>query len=142
MNDTFGHPYGDRVLQRIASLVLQALRAEDDFAARIGGEEFIVLLPDSDAASAFRVAERIRLLVQVAGSPAVRADTQVTGNEHWSTVSCGTASAIASPLLDPQRLVEAADAALYRAKQSGRNRVCSDAAVEVPVRLAVKPRTP
>ncbi len=127
LNDSFGHPYGDRVLQRIGSLIVQALRAEGDFAARIGGEEFIVLLPDSNEDAAFRVAERIRLLVQVAGSPAVRADAPITGNEHWSTVSCGTATAVASPLQDPQRLVEAADAALYQAKQAGRNRVCASA---------------
>ncbi len=121
LNDSFGHPYGDRVLQRIASLLQQALRAEDDFAARIGGEEFIVLLPNSDAGSAFRVAERIRLLVQVAGSPGVRGDGPLSADESWSTVSCGTATAVASPLLDPQRVVDAADAALYRAKQAGRN---------------------
>ncbi len=133
LNDSFGHPYGDRVLQRIASLLLQALRAEDDFVARIGGEEFIVLLPNSDADAAFRVAERIRLLVQVAGSPAVRGEGHLSPDEHWSTVSCGTATAVASPLLDPQRIVEAADAALYRAKQSGRNCVQASPALHLLV---------
>lgn len=136
LNDSFGHPYGDRVLQRIASLLLQALRAEDDFVARIGGEEFIVLLPNSDADAAFRVAERIRLLVQVAGSPAVRGETHLSADEHWSTVSCGTATAVASPLLDPQRIVEAADAALYRAKQAGRNCVQASPALHLLVRNA------
>ncbi len=136
LNDSFGHPYGDRVLQRIASLLQQALRAEDDFVARIGGEEFIVLLPNSDADAAFRVAERIRLLVNVAGSPAVRGETPLSADEPWSTVSCGTATAVASPLLDPQRIVEAADAALYRAKQAGRNCVQASPALHLLVRNA------
>ena len=128
LNDSFGHTYGDRVLQRVASLLMQALRAEDDFAARVGGEEFIVLLPDSDERTAIRVAERIRVLVQVAGSPAVPGDLSIAGNERWSTVSCGTATVMPSSNATPQMLIEAADAAMYRAKQTGRNRVCSSPA--------------
>ncbi len=145
LNDSFGHPYGDRVLSRVATLLVQAMRAEEDFVARIGGEEFIVLLPDSDEAAVVRVAERIRLLVQVAGSPAVRGDTVLTGNERWSTVSCGTATVIPSASTNPLHLMEAADAALYRAKQTGRNRVCSspplgEPAEEAPRRMAIVPR--
>ena len=130
LNDSFGHPYGDRVLRRVASLLVQALRAEDDFVARIGGEEFLVLLPGSDEYAAIRVAERIRLLVQVAGSPAVHGDVPLTGNERWSTVSCGTATILPTAAVDAQLLIDAADAALYRAKQTGRNRVCSSPALD------------
>lgn len=130
LNDSFGHAYGDRVLSRVAALILQSLRAEDDFAARVGGEEFLVLLPDTDERSAIRVAERIRLLVQVAGSPAVRGDAQLSGNERWSTVSCGTATLTPGRSDDPQALIEAADAAMYCAKQGGRNRVCSSPAAD------------
>ncbi len=130
LNDSFGHAYGDRVLSRVASLILQALRAQDDFAARIGGEEFIVLLPDTDERAAVRVAERIRLLVQVAGSPAVGSEAHLTGHERWSTVSCGTATVTPTASSDPQRLIEAADAAMYHAKQTGRNRVCSSPSLD------------
>lgn len=125
INDDFGHGYGDRVLQRVATLLQQGMRAEDDFVARIGGEEFIVLLPGSDAAGAALVAERIRTLVQVAGSPAFnRNDPIPAAKARWSTVSCGVATTVPTRSTDPQTLIDAADSALYRAKQSGRNRVC------------------
>jgi diguanylate cyclase (GGDEF)-like protein len=125
LNDSHGHPYGDRVLQRVGSLLQQALRAEDDFVARFGGEEFIVLLPDADPETALKVAERIRTLVQVAGSPALQRDTISSSQEVWATVSCGVATAWPAASLDPHRLIADADAAMYRAKQEGRNRVCS-----------------
>ena len=128
INDSFGHLYGDRVLQRVAKLLEQSLRVETDFVARFGGEEFVVLLPGSDLASGAQVAERIRMLVQVAGSPAVmRTDAPAPENTRWSTVSCGVASVMPMPGLDPKWMVNAADAALYRAKQTGRNRVCTNA---------------
>lgn len=125
LNDTHGHPYGDRVLQRVGSLMQQALRAEDDFVARFGGEEFVILLPDADPDMALKVAERIRTLVQVAGSPALQRDTVLPAQEVWATVSCGVATAWPSATLDPHRLIADADAAMYRAKQEGRNRVCT-----------------
>ena len=70
-NDTRGHLYGDRVLVRVASLLVQSLRCKDDFVARFGGEEFVVLLPGATQEGALVVAERIRKLVEVAGSPAL-----------------------------------------------------------------------
>jgi diguanylate cyclase (GGDEF)-like protein len=125
LNDTHGHPYGDRVLQRIASLLQQALRAENDFAARFGGEEFVVLLPDANPSIALKVAERIRTLVQVAGSPALMRDGNGTGSQDvWATVSCGVATMWPEQGTEPSLLIAEADDALYRAKQEGRNRVC------------------
>ncbi len=125
INDTFGHPYGDRVLQRIATLLQQALREEDDFVARYGGEEFIVLLPDADEIAARRVAERIRTLVEVAGSPSVtRHDASPISNPNWATVSCGVATVVPTHNMERRILIEVADAALYRAKKGGRNQVC------------------
>ena len=124
LNDTHGHPYGDRVLQRIASLLEQSLRAEDDFVARFGGEEFVVLLPNASPDSALKVAERIRTLVQVAGSPALQRDFNPAAQDIWATVSCGVATAWPSHGHDASRLIADADAAMYRAKQEGRNRVC------------------
>lgn len=124
LNDTHGHPYGDKVLQRVASLLQQALRAEGDFVARFGGEEFIVLLPETEPDAAMKVAERMRTLVQVAGSPAMQKDSQFLPSDLWTTVSCGVATAWPSSSSEPYRLITDADAALYRAKKEGRNRCC------------------
>lgn len=127
INDSFGHLYGDRVLQRVATLLEQSLRAEADFVARFGGEEFIVLLPGSTLASAYNVAERIRVLVEVAGSPAIsRTDAALPSNTRWSTVSCGVAAMEPGPGDEARILIDRADAALYTAKRTGRNRVSID----------------
>lgn len=121
VNDTRGHLYGDRMLVRVASLLLQGLRGKDDFAARFGGEEFVVLLPSATREGAVTVAERIRKLVEVAGSPAI----QEQGIQPpMSSVSCGVASCWPTESCNREDLLEAADKALYEAKRSGRNRVC------------------
>ncbi|MBS1816222.1 MAG: GGDEF domain-containing protein [Acidobacteria bacterium] len=122
VNDEHGHAYGDRVLQRVGSLIQQALRAEKDFAARYGGEEFIVLLPDTDMDAAEKVADRIRTLVQVAGSPGLGRDAGIP--QRFTTVSCGVATMLPDQPEEPGDVVNAADRALYRAKALGRNRVC------------------
>ena len=137
LNDNYGHPYGDRVLQRVASLLQQAMRVENDFVARYGGEEFIVLLPNADQAAAVKVAERIRTLVQVAGSPALQRDS--LASDVWATVSCGVATVLPQPTVDPLRLIADADAAMYRAKQEGRNRVCTAPFVPPAGKLKVFP---
>jgi diguanylate cyclase (GGDEF)-like protein len=120
-NDTRGHLYGDRVLVRVASLLLQGLRCKDDFAARFGGEEFVVLLPGTTQEGAMIVAERIRKLVEVAGSPAL---PEPGSHPRLSTVSCGGASCYPNDITCKEDLLEEADKALYRAKSLGRNRVC------------------
>lgn len=122
LNDLRGHLYGDEVLKRLAALIQQGLRGKDDFAARFGGEEFVVLLPGTSLDSAWMVADRIRRLVEVAGSPALRVLDGV--DQVWATVSCGvaTCSPTQSDLQDD--LLDAADKALYRAKALGRNQVC------------------
>ena len=136
INDSFGHLYGDRVLQRIANLLEQAMRAEMDFVARYGGEEFVVLLPGSTLEAGVQVAERIRKLVEVAGSPAVsRGEAPLPTDVKWSTVSCGVAAITPTASDDARALIDAADAALYVAKQSGRNRVCTTGTLTL-VRLA------
>jgi diguanylate cyclase (GGDEF)-like protein len=122
LNDRYGHQYGDAVLRRVAILLKQCLRVEGDFVARYGGEEFIVVLPDSSGEVAFRVAKRIRLLIEVAGSPAV--NQRVTEGHGWSTVSCGVTTALAREDMDLSALIAQADKALYQAKKEGRNRVC------------------
>ena len=122
LNDRYGHLYGDKVLSRVAHLLRESLRKKEDFAARFGGEEFVILLPATDPQSAMMVAERLRRLIELAGFPATEAsDGALRGVQ--ATVSCGVASV--SPLVcdEPQRLIQAADEALYRSKELGRNAV-------------------
>jgi diguanylate cyclase (GGDEF)-like protein len=120
-NDTQGHLYGDRVLARVAALLLQSLRCKDDFAARFGGEEFIVLLPGANREGALIAAERIRKLVEVAGSPAL---PEPGSHPRLSTVSCGVATCWPSESICREDLLDSADKALYQAKSAGRNQVC------------------
>ncbi|CAN5422883.1 hypothetical protein BH10ACI4_BH10ACI4_05560 [soil metagenome] len=131
MNDTYGHLYGDKVLKRIANLVAEALRCEGDFAARFGGEEFVILLPTTASKAAILVAERLRNLVEVAGFPPIRAEHNLF-HRITATVSCGVASS--SPRLPLRRheILEAADKALYQAKNDGRNQVRSAPGFEWP----------
>ena len=119
-NDTRGHLYGDRVLVRVAALLMQSLRCKDDFAARFGGEEFVVLLPGATQEGAMIVAERIRKLVEVAGSPAL---PEPGSHPRLSTVSCGVASCRPSDANCQDDLLDSADKALYQAKAGGRNQV-------------------
>lgn len=116
INDTFGHEAGDAVLKEFAQRVRASVRAVD-LAVRLGGEEFVVLMPDTAIETAQLVAERIR--TRVAREPF-----------EWSrdrpatpvTVSIGV-SVVAGPLEDVHSLLRRADEALYAAKASGRNRV-------------------
>jgi diguanylate cyclase (GGDEF)-like protein len=110
VNDSHGHLTGDTVLVAFADTVAGAIRPTDVF-ARLGGEEFAVLLPETSLAEASEIAERLR--VQVA---AMRVSTPQ--GELTITVSLGCAAA--APRQD---LLRAADVALYIAKQNGRNRV-------------------
>ncbi len=115
-NDTFGHPRGDKVLQKVSSIIRDNLR-EMDVAARYGGEEFVVVLPETDAEGAAAVAERIRQ--GVAEFPFVGADGQPAVNK---TVSIGVA-AYPHHATALSRLVDLADRAMYLGKRSGKNRV-------------------
>jgi diguanylate cyclase (GGDEF)-like protein len=109
VNDTHGHPMGDAVLQRLAAVLRSACR-ETDVAARFGGEEFALVLPATDVAGGRVVAERLRAAAEADVGP-VR-----------YTVSVGVA-VLGTHGSDRHGLLAAADAALYRAKRRGRNRV-------------------
>lgn len=124
LNDRYGHLYGDEVLKRIGSLLQQALRAKDDFAARFGGEEFVILLPSTRVTAAIQVAERLRKMVELAGFPALDPSQGPYDQSIRATVSCGVATLYPTEQDRPDRLLEAADKALYQAKADGRNRVC------------------
>lgn len=114
LNDRYGHLAGDQVLKEFALLVAGGARATD-IPARYGGEEFAVLLPHTDAAMAYRVAERIRSAV--AEFVFLEGETPLR-----LTVSAGIATSPASPpVRSADELIRAADAALYRAKHAGKN---------------------
>ena len=116
VNDTYGHPTGDKVLVSLARLLTQAVRASD-LVARYGGEEFMLILPETPLEQARGIAERIRCAV---------ADTPVMVDDQTIrfTVSLGVTSS-ESVGQDFEALLKAADKLLYQAKQSGRNRVVS-----------------
>jgi diguanylate cyclase (GGDEF)-like protein len=120
VNDTFGHQAGDTVLREFATLVAGGART-NDVAARYGGEEFAVILPHTDGPMAERVAERIRTAVEafefLDGEPRARV-----------TVSAGVATypAPGDAIRSIDDFVSRADRALYRAKETGRNRVVRD----------------
>jgi diguanylate cyclase (GGDEF)-like protein len=125
LNDRYGHLYGDQVLKRIGSLLQQALRAKDDFAARYGGEEFVILLPATSQVAARHVAERLRKMVELAGFPALDESQKPLDVNTTATVSCGVATSYPTSEANRERLLEAADKAMYQAKAQGRNCVCS-----------------
>lgn len=119
INDTYGHPVGDLVLSFLGKLLLQAIR-ESDIAARYGGEEIAIIVPNTPLSSAAALAERLRQHVETH-------ELVVTHDANQSqvvriTVSVGVAG-LTQDATDGQQLIQAADEALYRAKQAGRNRV-------------------
>lgn len=116
INDTYGHEAGDRALFEVAQALQRAVR-DHESAARFGGEEFTVVLPATARADAARVGERLRLSV---ASLQVRTNGQEL---RPLTVSIGVAM-FPDDGYSAQQVLEAADSALYQAKQSGRNRVC------------------
>ena len=123
VNDRHGHRAGDGVLREAALLILGELRASDQ-ATRYGGEEFLLILPETAAAEALALAERVRGAMEDRVFAVVRGDgasveVRVTASIGVATVGERTNSA--------ERLVRAADSALYRAKEAGRNRVVAEA---------------
>ena len=122
VNDRFGHPVGDQALAGVGAALRSVLRS-GDFAGRNGGEEFSVMLPDTDLAGAIVTAEKIRSTVEALVFPGV---------DLVLTVSIGIA-AYPEHALTTERLERLADSALYVAKRSGRNRVeIATAAAETP----------
>lgn len=115
-NDHFGHAAGDRCLQRVAACVAASIR-DKDLAARYGGEEFAIVMPGADADAATRIAGRLRSAVAELAESHPRVADQIV------TVSIGVMSMVPTPKDDVKALVKLADAALYRAKDRGRNRV-------------------
>jgi len=128
MNDTLGHLQGDATLQTVARTIDAILRGSD-LRCRYGGDEFLVLLPETPIAGAAQVAEHIR--------EAITSLNLATGRPG-ERLTCSIGVAIARDgELEPEHVIERADTALYKAKRGGRNRVVVDEAEGAPI--AVKP---
>ena len=117
INDSHGHAAGDEVIRAVAAMLTETVRPMD-LVARVGGEEFAVILPNCSAQFAERVADRIRSKVQSA------LITTCTGDTLQATISIGGAYAPQWVRSSPVMWTERADRQLYRAKALGRNRVC------------------
>ncbi len=115
-NDSFGHPAGDECLKQVANAIDASCRTID-IGARIGGEEFAILLPEIDASGAVAAAERVREAIQCLALDHPHNEGGVV------TVSLGVAVGSPSELANPSELMASADRALYQAKTGGRNRV-------------------
>jgi len=118
-NDSLGHPEGDKCLAAVAPVIAGSVGRAGDLAARYGGEEFVILIPAADRTAALTFGERLRgsCAAQAIPHPASPVGKVVT-------ISVGVAACVPSDSGTPAALVAEADAALYRAKQEGRNRVC------------------
>lgn len=116
INDQYGHKAGDEALRQLARMLTENLR-QYDRAGRWGGEEFIVILPETELQEAMHVAERLRSRVEQASVSPENCET------FSMQISLGVAS-VCAPYPSLAKLIDAADTALYEAKQSGRNRVC------------------
>ena len=121
VNDNHGHDIGDEVLQEFARRISANVRGID-LACRFGGEEFVVVMPDTDVAYAYNVAERLRRSIETTPIQISRAPARLS-----ITVSIGI-TGLEGANDTAEALLHRADQALYRAKNSGRNRVVADAA--------------
>jgi diguanylate cyclase (GGDEF)-like protein/PAS domain S-box-containing protein len=135
-NDEYGHPAGDECLRSIAGVLTAEARRAPDLAARYGGEEFVMLLPNTDAAGCARIGNRIRSALGKLGMPHRQ-------NLPSGQVTVSLGGAVCRPgaerSADPASLVEAADRALYAAKDGGRDRLVMAAqVVTLPVASAAR----
>ena len=116
INDTYGHPAGDEFIRQVGCLIRDAVRTTDH-AARYGGDEFGLILPQTGRAAAFALAERLRL--------AVEGHDFSIGDEHLRpTISLGVSTFVQGKGMTAEDVVTRADRALYEAKEKGKNRVC------------------
>lgn len=124
VNDTYGHLVGNQTLEEIGAVIMRALRA-GDVAARFGGEEFAAFLLDAQYAQGLVAAERVRAGIEEHHFKITRhSSAELEPQTHRITISLGVA-AFPEDARDPIELIELADTALYRAKRTGRNRVCA-----------------
>lgn len=118
INDTHGHLYGDKCLIHIAQIISEAAKRKTDLIARFGGEEFAILLPNTNEESARELAEQLRISISI--SP-----FSYENSELFITSSIGVACVTPQLGIKANSLIAKADSALYEAKDQGRNRVCT-----------------
>jgi len=118
-NDTYGHPEGDNVLQAISVMLIKTIHRSSDFIARWGGEEFCVLLPDTDLEGTYNIAEQIRCNVMKITTP------HIDGKSTFITVSLGANSIIPGDNDLAANFIDEVDKLLYAAKRKGKNMTCS-----------------
>jgi diguanylate cyclase (GGDEF)-like protein len=138
VNDTYGHLVGSETLEEVGAVINKTLRA-GDVGARFGGEEFAAFLLAADYAQGMVAAERVRSAIEKHVFPAIRRESTEQPRTHKITISIGVAS-FPEDGRDPIQLVELADSALYRAKRSGRNRVCAYRPAGTTEVLRLRPR--
>ncbi len=126
INDTYGHPEGDKVLSQFASRVQETIRNTDIF-SRYGGEEFSVIMPLTDIEEGIVVMERLRVVIAGSVFP-------ITNKNIQLTASIGVSSLFDNPVHSAKELIQAADSALYLAKKTGKNRAC----IYTPEKAGVK----
>lgn len=119
-NDACGHQAGDRCLKQVAAAIRAVLKHSADLVARYGGEEFAIILPNTDAITALNIAQTIRSTIKD-----MRIVHRGLAQDRYVTLSLGTTTVIPGPKISPERLIAAADRALYSAKEQGRDRVGS-----------------
>jgi diguanylate cyclase (GGDEF)-like protein len=132
-NEAYGHLGGDSCLQRVADAMVRCLRRPSDYLGRYGGEEFIAVLPNTDAVGAKIVAERMQAAVEALAIP-----HQASSCSNVVTITAGFASIKVLPDDAIDRLISAADAALLQAKRDGRNRVGGIAPLVRPSRVSAQ----
>jgi two-component system, cell cycle response regulator len=119
VNDRYGHQAGDQVLKELVTRINRSIRNENDWVARYGGEEFVLVLPETDPAGCLIVAERVRNLIAV--TPVMVQGGAVTVTVSFGAITIENASLIGDMTMDA--ILGKADECLYRAKETGRNRV-------------------
>jgi diguanylate cyclase (GGDEF)-like protein len=130
VNDRYGHPVGDQAIKAVARVLQETIRSTD-FVARYGGEEFAVGMIETDRTGAVHIAERVRKIMEQTSV------TRVYDGELKVTLSIGVAS-FPEDTESAARLVTMADEALYHAKRSGRNRVCTHREVRKSTQAAAE----
>ncbi|WP_353931697.1 diguanylate cyclase [Okeanomitos corallinicola TIOX110] len=129
-NDTYGHPAGDECLKKVAHILSQSINRAADLAARYGGEEFVLILPQTETKGAVHIAKKIRTKIESAAIPHISSLVS-----EYITLSLGIATIVPSLETDSQYLISQADQALYKAKESGRNRFAVASQAIKPMKL-------
>jgi diguanylate cyclase (GGDEF)-like protein len=120
-NDHYGHQAGDECLKKIAGVIAETFKRPGDYVARYGGEEFAIIVADSDGEGVASHAERLRTRVEYMAIPHEKSLAS-----NVVTISLGLSTQRPDGTNNPSGMVESADRALYRAKETGRNRLCQE----------------